>query len=140
MHAYRVSVLSPRSPQSAMSEPIQVETMPSIGGIVTLFMGAMICTSGLTWALLHEQPIPWVVWMAPIAAVALTSLLLGLARLTRQRVGVPMGPGARARQRRFLVAAFLIGGLTGVWAGRQAPPPSAPAAEPTSSMAQPLHE
>jgi len=103
---------------------------------VTLFMGAMICTSGLTWSLLHEQPIPWVVWLAPIAAVALTTLLLSLARLARRRMGVPMGPGALARQRRFLVAAFLIGGLTGVWAGRQAPPPAAATTLPTDSAEQ----
>ena len=119
-----------------MSEPVQVETMPSIGGVVTLFMGAMIATSGSTWAVQHGQPIPWVVWLAPIAAVALTSLLLGLARLARQRMGVPMGPGAKARQRRFLVAAFLIGGLAGVWAGLQAPPAAATTAEPTGSPEQ----
>jgi hypothetical protein len=110
-----------------MSEPVQVETMPSIGGIVTLFMGAMIATSGSTWAMQHSQPIPWIVWLAPVAAVALTSLLLGLAKVARQRMGVPYGPGALNRQRRVLLAAFLIGGLAGVWAGMQAPAPTATA-------------
>ncbi len=92
---------------------------------MTLFMGAMIATSGTTWALQHDQPVPWVVWLAPVAALALTSLLLGLARAARQRMGVPLGPGALRRQRRVLLAAFLIGGLAGVWAANQAPSPAA---------------
>lgn len=118
-----------------MSEPVQVETMPSIGGIVTLFMGAMVATSGSTWAVQHGQPIPWVVWLAPVAAVALTATLLSLAKVARQRMGVPYGPGALRRQRRVLLAAFLIGGLAGVWAGMQAPgpTPAAPAQSETPS-------
>jgi hypothetical protein len=103
--------------------------MPSVGGIVTLFAGALVGSAGTAWAVANSQPVPWSLAALPFLAFAVTWGILSAIASLRARHGVPLSPAARATQRRVLAAAWLIGLLVGTWTGWTMPrtPATAPA-------------
>lgn len=108
---------SPKPPHPNPTPRPTMQSMPSIGGSVVMFAGAMLGASGSSWAIRNGEAIPLVSVVAPIAAIVFTVAIVSLIIRLRQRMGSPLTDAETRRQWWILGVAFLSGSVGGLWVG-----------------------